>query len=1270
MGPATATPALEEQKRGEVRDGVLTEEVLDSSKSILQSARGSYGTVKGVQQWFTPPPVAQFIGQVIGRYTPTIDLTAGGGHLLEPIHKPYRYGIEIDRDLTLPSKATYTAIRGDAQRAVPMLRAIGARFPGVVLNPPFGLDWTDKVHGTGKINSSRLAFNWAIDLLEPFGQGAIICPTSRLDNDVIRSNANARGIYAILDVQTSMWPGKVTTPCSIAFFIHPDNVRGSRLESQYRTRFEVPDMRSLGEFRSDVLDARHDASQNISQYRGKEPVYEEQVEAIRDEYEHRRLKQEGKKTNRQPFDVTLKGKRISASPSAFSRLALAKVHELRTVELLNGQNVSYFGQNRRAWDRLLHQVNRGRVTLDPKLKDMIPAILEQAKILSTPLFKVKTQMRLGWCDELDKIKCIKNDPARGFSAGSEYGISTSSKMSVDIDYKPFEKKDGSYEVRKFERTRKLLRVTIDNHTGETHQFDESKENIKYLIEHFEIPDPGDVDTHYPEKVEKNREILRKIATDNGFTFKPFQLEHDSRLMTKGRGMLAHEQGLGKTLQGMALAKASVELGSNDKALFVIPQDLIPQWQRECKRFFGRELEVIASPDAAERVRKRLDAGGTGWFVTYFEALSVVGRKQQKLPMGYERENIESHKERMMPARPAVARIELQNRLAYYKAKKHGTEIPQDRKLYMERFENIIKYACPECGTDTAHGWTQEVCRKDLGGCGYVHRRFNKKGAYSRLTKCFRDGIVVCDEVSEIRGDDSLRSKVIRALQRGYKKVGAFRWGLTGTPLSNFISDSFWGLWWCLGNASLAFPYDYRGGKAKFEEDFCVIEHMFGSQEKGEDHRRVRRKVLPMVTNVSMFWRLTQPSISRCRKEQTGEKLVPRIFHPIQVPQGIAQIQSQKFWLEKFPDYFIWKHPDHDLVLDGGYDLIERLAATLGQNWRLEFASTLPAYDEPTMEWPVAQAETAIEGLSNYTPATLKVLELAIEHVKKGEKVLIGSDLIRMGTWFSERLQEKGIKAIHITEEKDGKTGTKSPKKRAKEIRDFVEGDAQVLCAGVGAMKLGHNLDCASTVIVHGLPYSHMVMDQFLARVHRLSSKKDVDVYVVVPQGSIAERKWQLLKDKSGSADLAFDGELMEQQEEAVDQSKILKEMKEAGIKIQGDEVLEADVEAAWQKVPKLPPPKPKPKAPTHRHSPDEWEKLPEADRQGKLDPRGPADLSPTQKQLKKKKAAKKTETATEPIMKRKGGLYSSLGIDPKPVPKTKKARERQAKVDEVMPSLF
>lgn len=348
------------------------------------------------------------------------------------------------------------------------------------------------------------------------------------------------------------------------------------------------------------------------------------------------------------------------------------------------------------------------------------------------------------------------------------------------------------------------------------------------------------------------------------------------------------------------------------------------------------------------------------------------------------------------------------------------------------------------------------------------------------------------------------------------------------------------------------------------------EVVHGRREQGEEHLKVRTKTLPILTNVSQFWRITQPSVSRCRKEQTGEPLVPLTYHPIEVPMGVLQQKMHAYWLRNFPDYFAWLYPNHPLVREG---LVEKWAAGLGQRWRLEAAATMPGWDPATLQWPAARA--ALGEPSNWTPAMLKLLEIVLERAGHGEKVLVGSCLKDLGPFVAGALAEKGVRANHITEVRgegaERTTQTKSPKKRARAVREFAEGDAQVLCAGVQALKLGHSLEAASSVALLGLPDSSFVLDQFVERVHRLTSKKPVNIYVILPRQSIAQTKWGVLQKKGDSSDLAFDGEFLPRDEKPVNWNEELREMRRRGIGLNAssDLVPEEEVLAAWRKMPAL-----------------------------------------------------------------------------------------------------
>jgi hypothetical protein len=378
--------------------------------------------------------------------------------------------------------------------------------------------------------------------------------------------------------------------------------------------------------------------------------------------------------------------------------------------------------------------------------------------------------------------------------------------------------------------------------------------------------------------------------------------------------------------------------------------------------------------------------------------------------------------------------------------------------------------------------------------------------------------------------------------------------MTGTPIKNFVGQAFWILWWCLGNGSKRFGYTYDGGHSKFEADFSVIEWLNNGGKKEN------RKVLPEVTNLAMLWKLLASSCIRRRKEDTGEELPPKFFTDIKTPLGMAQAEQMKVWLKDFPKLFEEKYPDAPVVKAGMHTV---MAPMLGLNQKLDYALTMPEAD-PDWRW------TEVEGITNWTPANLRAVELAMALAKQGRKVLIGSNLIATSKWLAERLQEKGVEAIHIVEN-DGTTANKD--KRAQHVHAFQTDEAQVFCAGVKAIRLGHNLDAANAVILHGLDWDYETTTQFIDRVHRRTSKNPVDVYCLLPtldgQETLTSRKWDILAQKGQAADLALDGRLIEQLEAEVDKATVIRELMERGFRITDDAVDEQDIEDAFAKLASL-----------------------------------------------------------------------------------------------------
>lgn len=1107
------------EKGSRLNGGALTGEVIDSSRKVLTGGRGGVGV--GLQQFFTPPEVGQLLSRLFDKTLPTLDPFAGDGALLKWVEQPSRYGIEIDRDQVNNGNYQDHAIQGDLQKIYPLLRGLGAEWQQLVVNPPFGLEWKFGGIAEGKNGSSTVrAFQVMLKLLAGYGQAAFICGRDRYSKE-IASLPEAAHVWAKIEVD-NFFDG-VELPCVLClvvgeFLIKPDQetltlkgIARAELENcwprlnaerEERTRYS-PSLARIG-------------GQNI------EKVFSAAAG------EHRR-RSEG--VQRKGHDLSLSGSKIQVRLGEYSKVALAQIgyKAVEAVREINGLATSWVALNPKGWREIQSYADQGAITIEPNLIEKIKEVDREVRDEMVPLYEVRPQQRLGYLTDIENITCTKDAPDYEFEAGQSYPIETNSKLEETTEERPYEKKDGSHEIRKYVTKRRVLEIKIGKH-----RFSEASTDVEFLLNHFEIPDPGDIATQRPDDVQKAREVLDQLTVDHDWKGKgldwkglahpetgewiQWQKEDLARCVVKGSAILGWEQGGGKSLGLLSLALAAIEYHRLRKqALLVVPQDLLKQWQREAKRFFDLDFEIINTPAKAREVKRRMQRGEEGFYVTWYEALSLTGAVDEPLPAGQY-----SHK-RTIPGPFGKSEV---------------TEV----KLHSDE-------ACPSCGTNHEEEWIRGACRS----CGYVHKSRKVHTIGHHLAGAFKRGVICVDELSLIRGVDSKRGKAVRSLKAKCRFAGS------GTPIANYISDAFNGCQWVAAGPNVRFPYGYNDRK-DWENSFAVIELMHGSKDEGEDNVIKRRKVLPKVTNVSQLWRLLAATMVRRRQENMGE-MVPRQDIKVEVPMGQVQSKLNKGWLNNFAPWFEQQYPDHPLVEAGA---VERFAPAIGQLAKLEAVATMPPSDPHTT---YAEANfTDGREISPWTPAVLKALELAMKHVRQGEKVLIGSSRIDTGHFLATRLKERGVRAAHIVESKtDGKFATKNPRKRAKAVADFSDGIGQVLCVGIEAMKLGHDLAAASVAIVLGMPWSHESLAQFQRRVHRLSSLREVTIYSIVPKGTLAEKKYQLLTDKSAAADLALDGQLIDEEDEPIDWAKQVKELRAMGLAIAEDDTIdEDDIRALWE----------------------------------------------------------------------------------------------------------
>ena len=1154
------------QKGGELTPDVLTDEVIESASNIL---KGRGGNTKGLQQFYAPEPLARF-AKAISDSTMVLDLTAGDGSLIQHWPEAGRFGTEIDGSQQTAARRDgrpYLIIEGDVQHSAPVLAEMNLRFPALALNPPFGLKWKDPEYKQGaEVNSAELTMFYASKLLSYNGQGLLVTGGDGGWEQVIKpffdaqeytSNSHKLIAYGVIVVD-DLWAETRVSNQLVLFGWHRKRYSDSGAHAEpvvwEKSLSQINDdlfVRSVNQIRRQSVTTDYYGSRSSEQR-----TMEKKFRAAAAEY---RLRTGAKKRSRpKDYDIYAEGDKVRINPRPFVRYKMARSELLDNIITLDKQPLNYFGLNSKRWREIEGLEDAGTLAIVPSLRPRVQKIVDEAQRDLTPLYALKPQQRLAWLEDLEQIECVKTSEDERFKAGEKYRLETKPFKQVEIENnRPAKDKDGRPTMAQFRKERWILKFIIDGQT-----FYENKGDIEFLIEHFNVPDPGTIEDRYPEQVKRWADRLALLESSKTWKFKPFQKTDLSRLIVKGSGLLAWEQGLGKTLAGLSWAKALIDEGKmREQVLIICPQDLIPQWQREAERFYGVKLEWLRNGRNFREAAAHLAGGGKGWYITHYEAISRSGRQQSFVPLelrvGYKQYSIKASQEwnpktnewDEVPAKTYTVPVTRGERCPRCDSTpRQGSDpggtckghLPHSRIIGVE-------------GKDEYHDFSSE--------CGWNPYEVRTKSHHDIIKKVFQQGGLILDELTKIKADNSLISLTVRGISARYTL------GMTGTPIKNYAPDAYWGLWKCLGNNTPRFPFNYTDGQSEFETRFSTIEWRMDGRGRKQGKKR-----LPEVSNISLLWRLLAPNIIRRRKEETGENLVPRTFYPTLVPVGMAQRKVTEQWLKAFAEYFKEKYPDHPLVEKG---LVDWMAPMLGLQPKLEYSATMPLAD-PDAGWWHERGKSPPE--SNWTPKNVRVMELAMHHASKGEKVLIGSALKAPGRWFTDELNKrlstpeaiesgKGLKVINIlakTEDED-ELKTMNPAQRAKVTREFQMGEAQVLVSS-HALNLGHNLDKGSVVILTGLPWDYATFDQFIARVHRLTSEKAVRVYVVLAKGTIDERKWKLLVDKSSAANLALDGRLIEENEEHINEGDILQQMMKAGIPITGDEVNEAELERAWEKI--------------------------------------------------------------------------------------------------------
>jgi SNF2 family DNA or RNA helicase len=135
-------------------------------------------------------------------------------------------------------------------------------------------------------------------------------------------------------------------------------------------------------------------------------------------------------------------------------------------------------------------------------------------------------------------------------------------------------------------------------------------------------------------------------------------------------------------------------------------------------------------------------------------------------------------------------------------------------------------------------------------------------------------------------------------------------------------------------------------------------------------------------------------------------------------------------------------------------------------------------------------------------------ELAAE---EGRKIVLFSEWTTMLTLVEQRLERFDLHSVRL----DGSV----PQKKRQQLVYRFQGDPNCrLFLTTNAGSTGLDLQAANTVINVDLPWNPAVLEQRIARAHRMGQRNPVQVYLLVTEGTIEEK---LLSTLSAKKDLAL-----------------------------------------------------------------------------------------------------------------------------------------------------
>ena len=341
-------------------------------------------------------------------------------------------------------------------------------------------------------------------------------------------------------------------------------------------------------------------------------------------------------------------------------------------------------------------------------------------------------------------------------------------------------------------------------------------------------------------------------------------------------------------------------------------------------------------------------------------------------------------------------------------------------------------------------------------------------------------LIILDEGQRIKNWEAKTSNVIKGLKSPFALV------LSGTPLENRLDELY---------SVVQFIDDRRLTPA-----FRFFNRHRVADEKG--------KVLG-YKNLSDLRQRLKPILLRRTRDSVMQELPPRTTEVVRIPPTDEQSELHRTHMQTVST--IVRKPfltEMDLLRLQKALLMCRMAAD---------STFLVDKQAPGFSTKLERLEELIDQLS----------------LEEGRKIILFSEWTTMLDLIQPMLKERNLDYVRLD-------GSVPQKKRQELVHRFQKEKNCRLFITTNAGSTGLNLQAANTVINVDLPWNPAILEQRIARAHRMGQERPVQVYVLVTEATMEEN---LLATLSAKHDLALAALDVESAVDAVDLACGMDELK-------------------------------------------------------------------------------------------------------------------------------